>query len=1278
MAINVQINVDLSNLSQRAIEQAVADRAAQIQSEEEAKIKREALEAKTNRLEERRQDSKGIEDMPTWRSKPPRLELSSYAIKQKNWNMMWFRVENAPSQRRLRAYISNSEGSSFRELNLDWAMESSLLPINGDPASPVDEEIPTPSSYLESFLPDWVEPKNLHKVDDMPPFSTFVVPRIVAGNNANGFSLAKQLDNWIYNPWFMGLSLSKTGPFVQVQRVLWEKIQDSGGTRIALLPLIDDIAVAVVFTETIVKSRSIDFFRIKQGGGTIAANSPRSVSIPSVYRYAQSIRGNGEQGTQETPTWEFLIGRIPGGFGAIKSVTARMAPRNPEGEQIADGTKTIGLTNFDQTHSIKFALCTSGSFPQHYRQYYADKDVRSQQAKIRTVLTDAEKDKTKWTWAPCKFVSPIMTIGTDPRVYHPSPFLPDGQVNNCDGTGYDLSKRGWDDTEYYSDLFYNYSTGTTTNKRVYRGWSKTWGSETGQTPATFKAVYEGDYLFVRILEVEWNNQSSYCQSQYGTTRIAPYEEITEGDRYTGNHNSPQNWTESLYLTIELEDGSAIEVNLSGGNTVFNYKETAHVMQDSELISYHNDVNGVEPTVRCFVVSDVALEEIEPPQTLKANIGQLFNRLYQQGEDEFYAANILEGENQSNLSYGDYADSVYHYKYGPLPGKNLLADGHGKSLARWLPFSPVPQGYSLEEDYGSPPVKVKSSYPGIEDEESVLATLPVIPRDALYSLGNNSYKSWMECASLNVLDYRGGQPLKGKSYIFSVYVKVNDVGAKDNGIYPDEVKECEGTLDDNGGKLEVTGEEGKALICLQQVVPKANKFYISKYTVQEVEIGSWYRIWMKMTCKGGDIFRIDNWNGNHLSYLQMEVFGPQLESTEKEKPTDKDKNDKPTDYLPRGDFAQVYRSGVYTDAVAKGNAYNSIGTETAGWVYDPNAIPVDGVFMSQGIGFESIYQQGDSGTLNAQSVVNNLGADSNSNLFPEEEGRVSKWSPAAYSDLGVESPITSGAYKSDIGGASTARCDVGAPQFNEGPLADRKNETFQSVNDQPATYYESLYKISNEKIETGKINSSSTNDYAGLNGSTSKVRMTSNNCATPPWKYGDLDASDPEYSVNGNPDYDSDRRLVSGCLEQGYSSDNGKYNSNLGKATGSMYGVNSAECVTYAQYGPGGTPLGAPELGGGSSSLAGTAEGAQGQQAERDQCKFIMDKAKKMQGWLKNQNYMMSELLLRGEATSLPGVIQYTSWGNLERNAKSLESLGFDAEVILGIGTNTPVDEEIQT
>jgi hypothetical protein len=1283
MAINIEIRVDTSGLSQKAIENAVAARAAQFKQEEEAKIQREALQAYRKELEEKRKDTKGIKDLPTWDPNPPRLELSNYVIKQKNWNMLWWRTEVVPENRRMRAYLSNSQGTSFREFNLDWAMESSTLPINGDPKSPPNNEIPFPSDYLESFLPSWVELKNLHKVDDLPPLTHFFPPRIVAGSSYDGFSLATELDNWIYNPRFMSLSLLYTGPFCAVQRVLWEKIRDYGSVRLAILPLVDDIAVAVVYTETVVKTRAIDFYRIKQGGGTIAANSPRNVTISSVDMYSKSFRKNGGQGTKETPVWEFLIGRIPGGFGQIKYVNARMSPRNPAGEQIAAGSASIGLDNFDQTHSIQFQLCTSSSFAQHYREYYPKKDYRTQQAEPYEKKLDENGNEIPREWAPCKFISVPLWIGTDPRVYHPSPYLPEGQVNTCDGTSYDLSKRGWDDTEFYTEQFYNFLDNTTTNKRVYRGWSKTYyeldPGETlpqGYVPTQFETVNEGDYLFVRINEIGWNNNGPYCTSQYGTTRIAPYAIDPESaedpeDRRKGNYLSPQQWTESLYLYIGLKDGSVLQVSLPGYTTQA-YQETAHVMSDIELLSLHNDPDSVEPNVRTFVVSDLGLEEIECPEKLKTEIkkGRLFNRLKQEDEG-YFPANIIEGENEQNISYGDYADPIYHGKYGAIPGKNWLTEGHDKMLDAWYPFGTLPAGWVLTDEYDEPPIHVSSTYPGAVDGKSSYAFLPHPPRDVLYDLGSNGFKSYMESNPVNLLDYKIAQPALGKRYIFSIYVRVISIEDGDGGIYPEESKDCQ-TKDEN-----FANPPGRALVCLQQVNRKADKFFLSEYTVQEVEIGSWYRIWMTCKIKGGDRFRIDNWTGDHLSTLKMEVFGPQLETTEKEKETDEPKNDKPTTYEPRDQYLQVYRSGVYTDAVAKANSYQVIGQESRRWYYDENEVPLDKDFLKLGIGFESIFQQVNGKTIDARSPVDDLGSRQS---YPTNQGQPDKFSPAVYESLGVDQAGSVGANGNNGGGGGGAgtRCSIGAPSFDNGPVADRKNETFVPFVVPPPegapTFWNKTHKLMGEQIKEGKINASYNNDYAGLNNSEGRLRASSNTCPKPSWPaYGNLDAQDESYSINGDKDFDADRKTLSTCSYQGYGSSNAVYIDSTGEANGMV----SGGAQPYACDSLGGGFTGGGVTGGGVTG-SGVTGGifnpstnapykSDNEELDRQSCEFKLDKAQKMKGFLKNQRYHISELLLRGDIKSLPGVIQYSSWGELEKNAKSLEELGFDPEIVLGIG-----------
>lgn len=1263
MAINVDIRVDLSNLSQVAIENAVANRAAEVRRQAEEEVTRKALETKKTNQVEKITDVKGIQDVPKWRKNPPRLKLETYHIKYKQWNMLWYRMDAVPSQGRLRAYFSNTAGTSFRELNLDWAYVSSDIAINGDPSAPADPESPTPENYLESYLPSGVKPYHLMRKSDFPPNTTFVYPKILAGNGYKGYSEGRYIDSWIFNPRISGLGLVYGGPFLGIQRVIWERIFTTGGARIAVLPLIDDIAVLVVFTETVIQKKQIDFYRIKQGDGIVGTtikdwgfgkslSRMHAFTIYSVYKYAQSIRV-GSVSQAQTPRWEWVVFRIPPGFGQIASVTARLSPRRPS-KDVAPSAD-----NFDQTHGITFMLCTSPSLPEHYNQYHYDKDYLTGQAKPRIIIDGQDESSYTPTWVEAKVISPPMTIGTDPRFYNPSAYDNDGNLKP-DARGYDLN-------EYYSETLYNIETGGSSNKRVYRSYPKTWGISNLEAglydfqQTFFGTVNEGDYLFVRIIECARDHNGPYPVTNFGVTRSDFYPSSTEvnDNTYTfnkenGGYSYEQLFNENLYLTIHTTGANTFSLG-TGTYTSQAYSETAHVMEDNDLTTLHNDTEGVEPNVRSFVVSDVALEEIETPAYMKTDgINKLFNRLTLNKDS--YQSNIIEGEPDQVIAHGDNGDRMFTNEYGPVPGKNFIIESEGTLLNAWKPFT-TPTGYSFDKNgttADTPPINVYD-YTDLNPDNAasnlstggnaVRVVMPPPPRDATYSI--SSFNSYMQSSNrLNNLDYRLAQPLLGRKYIFSVYIKVNSIknetGTKvrEGGVYPSDTDVCISNKPQEGPQY--------AYILLAHVSNKGGQYdRIHEYTVQQVEIGSWFRVWFEVEIVGCDAFRIDNWDGEFLSYIDADIWGIQLEET--------NSKGKPTKYMPRRRFAQIYRNGIYSDAFAKANSYQTIGQMPLSYYYDPNTIPLDGVQLGIGVGFENNSQ--------VQDMINQLNHGTANFGWPAEEQRQGEWSPAVYPSLGAGSPITnadnggspsSGGYGS--GPSGQPRCFWGAPILNQGPVADRRNGVYLNANTQ--TPWGAYYAMAGEKISQADIGPDGIPNTPGLQGVNSTVRLNSAVCDQSKQTYGDV-------NLDG---YDHNRTIVSQCMVQGYGSVSNKYTN--GNTVGTMSGVNSSVCTNEVGGGVAGVGIGSQQYYN-SYEFKPDSTGVQGQNIDRDQCEFKLDKREKLRGWFKNQNYGISELFLRGDSKSLPQAVQFTSYGNLERNASSLRQLGYDPEVILGIGTNTP-------
>lgn len=623
------------------------------------------------------------------------------------------------------------------------------------------------------------------------------------------------------------------------------------------------------------------------------------------------------------------------------------------------------------------------------------------------------------------------------------------------------------------------------------------------------------------------------------------------------------------MTITTQGASTQDDPLPGFTTS-NFKEEAFVMEDQTTDNIHDEETGIEPVIRTFVLSDAKIEEIQPPSGLFDSMGDLFGV---NTPSTTSAKTIYEGASGGQVNWGSGADPMQTGTHGPTPGRNLIS--FSEDFTFWSkPTASDSPGFIFTPGYGSPPVASE-----FEDAKTSYVFFPAPSREN-DNLSTENF-SYIVSPLLQGLDYRTNNVLIGKKYTFSIYVSPVTTGARDGGILEPDVSTGDCSNDD----------EYNGVITLMHVVESYGELSIQEYRSIKLDAG-WNRVQLDLTLLGNDYIRIDNWNGEMLEDLGVEIFGAQLEPSNGE--------GKPGEYQSRGRFFQVYRSGVLSDVSAKGNATQTIGSEPPGFYlgggnYNASAL---------GLGMEGQSNAGGSNLVDPLTI--------------------GKFSPMIYSQMGVMEEREDGG----------ARTKYGAPWYNVGPYYDKENGTYQDPTQEDNTYWQNVRALINEKVSGGIIDPGTQgNYYPGKNGADGKVR-----------------ASGDTYE---------------GTVSSGQSGGFGNLSRSSSEESGEK---NTANSGCSRSYGYGGGYGGGGGSGGGAGGGDGNGNGGGEDEEDRQSCEFKVDKNKRLKSWLNSCRFQMAELLWRGRTSGHPYIYQYTSWGNLEDNAQSLENLGFDPEIILGVAT----------
>lgn len=1252
MGISVRIDLDISGISNKALRNALSGRIAQIQQEAQEKkkqiIKEELQTAYDRRTVVANTDISAGARKIFDPSKSPKISLEEYLESTAGGstgsqggtvgrrlnpatsiNSIIFRKDEAPWQGRLRAYISNAGGTAFRELDFDWMYVGESPYINGDPDQAQDEDIGSPEDYLSSVSP--VDVNVLCSLDDFAISTSLSPTNVIAGYN-NRVRSCRKLGNWIYNPRYQGLAVTNTGPFCQIQRCLYLDNESYGGVRCVILPFVEDTCIVVVFAETIVKRRAIDFYRVKTGGGTVAANTTRNIVVPNAWYYAREIIGAEGASVPIRPKWEWLVGRIPEGLGQIDYIRARMTPRTLEASNLGNGG-TISPENWDQSHMITFQLMAGGNFKSHYSQYYARKNNLAGQA------TSKIKHNEVWPdLCPGREITGIIWASTDPN-----DTLPVGEpLNTPDpcGLGLDRSIRGWDTSDNFTFNIYNEETGGTTSRRTYRSRAMTWvniedgePAALGQEETTFGELVPGDYLWVRVHEVKHNwKEESYCAVQHGTNRITPVPPETGAETgwtiESGGYAGPQDHLcENLFIDIYLKDGTSLSVDSSGNVT--NHVEYPEVAVDSEVITDYRTVSG--DTMRSFIVNRNKILEITTPEFLIGSADLLFSRLDTLSEDSYNGAEIQEYE-VGDISFAYHGNPLWTYHYGPIPGKNRLPDAHLDLLLKWGSYSQPDPGegtttsepYSLTYPGAQSPVGFSTQgvdgLSGPAPGPGVDAYFPPPPRRSRVTWPNPPwahYATWIESPKLTNFDYRTGNSLVlNETYTFSIYVYVASTGYRDDGIYPAAYYECK--------------QLTKAKFALCHTTERDMNFpRVHEYSVWEVEIGEWTRVSLTFKAIGKDAIRLDNWDGDNLSELYFSFDSPQIEE-----------GTSVSDFQVRGEYLQSFANGTYSDQLAKGNAVGTIGMFTQGYGYDPNAWPLFGVPLEGNVVNEIIAPPGG---VNIYSPVEYT-SGANSNV-----GQAGAFSPTIYNELDPDRQPSNGS-----GELEGQACSYSAPNYYIGYSADRTlSQAIDASTQEGDNYWTSINSMINTPVETR---------YVDANGSCLSQTNTNENgqigastCSSIGSSYGDFDNSE---------NYDFDRSLNNDNCSSLYYGVDVQYTDEDG-VTGTYTGLRDVDpgqnCTFNIGYGSDGG-----NAGGYSGNQPNEERDENNGESEPDECELIIDKAERQKGFLRNCGYHFSELFQRADYYAQPGILTYTDFNDPQGNAEALGKLGFDVEGILGI------------
>lgn len=1248
MAVTVVINIDTASISEKAIREALASRIRNLQRREEARARQQALRTRVERLTKSRTNSDGIEDMPTWNRNPPRIELHQYQVKDKSWNMFWYRYEIRADQGRARLWFTGSQGTNFRELNLDWVFDYEPHIRNGTAAAAAMQEAedatlrPAVTDYVNSIIPDWLTPQALARWDDFPPHTFFPGNLNVIAGTPGKFIETSGLERWIYTPYYNGVTINVGGPFCYIERRVYDTVQKNFDIQTLLLPLIDDIAVLVVCTRGIVRRRSIDFLRRIQAGGKFPPTQyglamsgayvevARSVVIDSPFFYAQKLNGEAQ-----TPVHEHFLGRVDAKFGQIERIVARMSPGNPSGADPSD---------FDLTQEIKFQIMKSKNMPDFYRDSYHKFDPGT---------AAPVQNERNIEWAAGTPVSPVLVVGTDPIKYalnQPSENCPCGRYNYTNGSAGITAGDcipcsdetadwafGYNEYDEYTETMFNYKTYQYNTQRVYRSWPRTfslqncnpfnapfgggsWGTyqncpyvdvsvleDAIGNSYGFAEVEEGDYLWVRIIDVRWGDEGNegppYVNSIHTSVRHTPWigymetpeEESEEAKKYLqgnpgrkvyGGYYYPISHGQKLFLDIYsskstltpgFEDGYMH--NVENNYTEDLFEETAYVMEDSQVDFDHLEPPN-EPIIRAFVISDTGNEEIEPPNQLIDLIAEKY------GKFEIESAEspplIYEGLGETSEAEANFAWAgcpIETGAYGAWPGRNQNLNS-GDDFNEWILLNDE-EGSGFVRNYG--PLPYKSP---VEGSKTTLAKFrphkridPPTPGPAYGFFTAKMYTRLYNNDGGG--EYRKAGLVLGTPYVFSFLLKPHGTYDRDGGILYEQVTtgDCK-PPDPYYGK-----------VCIYHGSIQNGKIVIEEFQVFKISSPQWSVVWLQFQPVGRDILVIDSFTGDFLEDLDIEICGGQIESGS---------GGLPNPYEPRGYYGKNFKNYIKNDYIAKGNAVQTIGQEDTSIVYSfPAPTPSD-----QNI------------SLGISGQINNI-------IDPVT---ITRTGPGIYDKLGawVQPNLT---YPGTP--TNSPRAYLGLPWYNVGPLWNKENGTYDERQGQGGNEWWLIRAAINEKIEGGQINRiTDENLFNGQNDTTGKARggtgKLGENSEMPSFNSGELNSAKSAF-----------QERIDGIRDE--------INGSFAEVRNAVAGCGDAYQPKY------------------------WGEDAQQKRDERDECEFIKDKNAKWLEFLKSASYGISDTLTRGNHYTRPYAWQYTSAGRLYENAEALRRLGFVPEEILGIG-----------
>jgi hypothetical protein len=445
MAISININLNLSGLSNTALRNALENRINALTRESYNKLSKELLKQGRDELASSSKSASGLNTLGG-PYRPRRFQKSGgpFTVNKVPWGKFWYAQVKDETTKKARVYLGCGNGTKVLEVNYDFLFSYQRL-------ENITED--TVQNGINDIVPDWVGGGNqLLKNTDFPP-GTFLPPsaRFAAGNSTRGYIYTRNGNQWVYLPMFTELSLLNTGPFWLGQHLLYDYTKHYFKLEHLVLPYKEDRAVIVVYGSNVIQQRKIDMVRSIFAGGDKGNVSTKQIIMHSPFRY--SI-------TQNDPTHEYVVGKKSPSF-TVTGISARMAPY-PNGS----------LSQFDENQTIRFQIMAGPEVG----PYYANGAISAESLAVSQQLQT--EPVPEW-YKDCYAVTPILTVTTVP--VNPSGDSPDDH-------GYDLD-----------DIFsFNIVNGGSTAPRVYRSRASLYGYQPGET---FTQPENGHYIFIRIHSV---------------------------------------------------------------------------------------------------------------------------------------------------------------------------------------------------------------------------------------------------------------------------------------------------------------------------------------------------------------------------------------------------------------------------------------------------------------------------------------------------------------------------------------------------------------------------------------------------------------------------------------------------------------------------------------------------------------------------------------------------------------------------------------------------------